>query len=60
MTEKENRETTAPAPPGGAVVIDPAKLEELAVEGLRLRRELEQRIAPMKTITANDLQLRSR
>jgi hypothetical protein len=57
MSEKEDTATT---PPGGLVLLDPKQLEQLALEGLRLRRELEERIAPMKTITATDLQLRSR
>jgi hypothetical protein len=57
MSEKED---TAPTPPGGVVLLDTKQLEQLAVEGLRLRRELEERIAPMKAITASDLQLRSR
>lgn len=57
MTEKED---IATLPPSAVVTLDAKQLEQLAVEGLRLRRELEQRMAPMKTITATDLQLRSR
>ena len=57
MTVKEKK---APVSPDRPVSLDAKQLERLAIEGLRLRRELEERMAPMKTITATDLQLRSR
>jgi hypothetical protein len=57
MTVKEKK---APVSPDRPVSLDAKQLEKLAIEGLRLRRELEERMAPMKTITATDLQLRSR
>lgn len=57
MTVKEKK---AQASPNRPVSLDVKQLEKLAIEGLRLRRELEERMAPMKTITATDLQLRSR
>lgn len=44
----------------GGSAPDAQKLKALAEEGLRMRRELEKRIAPMKIITASDLQARSR
>jgi len=57
MTVKEKK---AQASPNRPLSLDAKQLEKLAIEGLRLRRELEERMAPMKTITATDLQLRSR
>lgn len=57
MTEKER---TAQTPPTPRPPLDPKELENLAAEGLKLRREIESRMAPMKAITATDLQARSR
>ena len=45
--------------PGAEPEFDAARLRELADEGLRLRRELDERIKRMTTLTAEDLRWRS-
>ena len=58
MSEKEiaSRKTK----PAEQTKLGREELDALAKQGLKLRRELEKRLAPMNTVTADDLQARSR
>jgi len=57
VTERENKSQESAAPSSN---LGAQELEQLAAEGLKLRRELEERMARMKAISTSDLQARSR
>ena len=52
MTEKEKKSQASTAPSSG---FGPQELEALAAEGLKLRRELEVRMARMTVVSTSDL-----